>query len=107
MLLAKINLLGLPPRMKIRGFRVLTGSSRFACFGDLCATLNKCCSQLQYSVAKLISNLFSLVLQLCYENDTLDNGLMTMLEYFFHVELTFPEFHFETEAKVDFPSACI
>ena len=23
------------------------------------------------------------------------------------VELTFPEFHFETEAKVDFPSACI
>ena len=22
-------------------------------------------------------------------------------------ELTFPEFHFETEAKVDFPSACI
>ena len=23
------------------------------------------------------------------------------------VKLTFPEFHFETEAKVDFPSACI
>ena len=23
------------------------------------------------------------------------------------VQLTFPEFHFETEAKVDFPSACI
>ena len=22
-------------------------------------------------------------------------------------QLTFPEFHFETEAKVDFPSACI
>ena len=22
-------------------------------------------------------------------------------------KLTFPEFHFETEAKVDFPSACI
>ena len=25
----------------------------------------------------------------------------------FVIELTFPEFHFETEAKVDFPSACI
>ena len=24
-----------------------------------------------------------------------------------HIELTFPEFHFETVAKVDFPSACI
>ena len=24
-----------------------------------------------------------------------------------HLKLTFPEFHFETEAKVDFPSACI
>ena len=24
-----------------------------------------------------------------------------------NVELTFPEFHFEIEAKVDFPSACI
>ena len=23
------------------------------------------------------------------------------------LQLTFPEFHFETEAKVDFPSACI
>ena len=23
------------------------------------------------------------------------------------VQLTFPEFHFETDAKVDFPSACI
>ena len=23
------------------------------------------------------------------------------------MQLTFPEFHFETEAKVDFPSACI
>ena len=23
------------------------------------------------------------------------------------MKLTFPEFHFETEAKVDFPSACI
>ena len=23
------------------------------------------------------------------------------------VQLTFPEFHFETEAKVDFPTACI
>ena len=23
------------------------------------------------------------------------------------LKLTFPEFHFETEAKVDFPSACI
>ena len=22
-------------------------------------------------------------------------------------QLTFPEFHFETEAKIDFPSACI
>ena len=22
-------------------------------------------------------------------------------------QLTFPEFHFETEAKVDFPTACI
>ena len=28
---------------------------------------------------------------------------MTLISY----ELTFPEFHFETEAKVDFPSACI
>ena len=25
----------------------------------------------------------------------------------FDDELTFPEFHFKTEAKVDFPSACI
>ena len=25
----------------------------------------------------------------------------------FFSKLTFPEFHFETEAKVDFPSACI
>ena len=25
----------------------------------------------------------------------------------FKKQLTFPEFHFETEAKVDFPSACI
>ena len=23
------------------------------------------------------------------------------------MQLTFPEFHFETEAKVDFPSVCI
>ena len=26
---------------------------------------------------------------------------------YFAVKLTFPEFHFETEAKVDFPSPCI
>ena len=29
------------------------------------------------------------------------------LIHFINMQLTFPEFHFETEAKVDFPSACI
>ena len=29
------------------------------------------------------------------------------LRFLGKLELTFPEFHFETEAKVDFPSACI
>ena len=31
----------------------------------------------------------------------------TIHRYEAEFQLTFPEFHFETEAKVDFPSACI
>ena len=35
-----------------------------------------------------------------FETCNLDTALLQQ-------ELTFPEFHFETEAKVDFPTACI
>ena len=43
-------------------------------------------------------------LQTSISNKTLPNVMeQTSVE----IKLTFPEFHFETEAKVDFPSVCI
>ena len=43
----------------------------------------------------------------CQEKATLWIRYKTVLFLPFKLQLTFPKFHFETEAKVDFPSACI
>ena len=52
-----------------------------------------------YQVTSTVSQLFK-------QNVTV-HFLWFSMSFFPGGRLSFPEFHFETEAKVDFPSACI